>query len=149
MSEQVSAVSSIADACEFRFARFYIVWWLDDMRDTRKSAHCLHLSDTSCGLSKRGKTQNKMSNTTWKKCSYFASRMLHTQAASEHILPCIYSAVILLPHKDCFPPSGAPGAGTVVTLLKHPVKKLLIKEAMPLHDLLPDRPCAADPDRYN
>ena len=25
MSEQVSAVSSIADACEFRFARFYIV----------------------------------------------------------------------------------------------------------------------------
>ena len=25
MFEQVSAVSSIADACEFRFARFYIV----------------------------------------------------------------------------------------------------------------------------
>ena len=38
---------SIADAGEFRFARFYIVWRRGAIRDTRKSAHCLRLSGHS------------------------------------------------------------------------------------------------------
>ncbi len=67
----------------------------------------------------------------------FCFRMLHTGLHPNlYPPPCIYSAVILLPHKDCFPPSARLARSTVVTLLKHPVKKLLIKEAMPLHDLL-------------
>ena len=55
MSELASALFSIADANEFRFARFYIVCEAVPIRDTRKSAHCLRLPDTPCGLSKRGK----------------------------------------------------------------------------------------------
>lgn len=40
-----------------------------------------------------------------------AVRMLHTGLHPELISsPCIYIAVILLPHKDCFPPSDAPDA---------------------------------------
>ena len=48
-----------------------------------------------------------------KKCSYFTPRIASRQAASRTyaLSPLrIHSAVILLPHKDCFPPSGAPGA---------------------------------------
>ncbi len=55
MSEQVSAVSSIADACEFRFARFYIVCEAMTLGTPGSPPIVCNLSDTSCGLSKRGK----------------------------------------------------------------------------------------------
>ena len=41
MSEPASAIFSIADAGEFRFARFYIVCEAVMHRNTKKSAHCL------------------------------------------------------------------------------------------------------------
>ena len=43
MFESASALFSIADAGEFRFARFYIVCEEVPLGDTRKSAHCLQL----------------------------------------------------------------------------------------------------------
>ncbi len=43
MFEPASAIFSIADAGEFRFARFYIVYEEVPLGDTRKSAHCLRL----------------------------------------------------------------------------------------------------------
>ena len=55
MFELASALFSIADANEFRFARFYIVCEAVPIRDTRKSAHCLRVAGHTCGLSKRGK----------------------------------------------------------------------------------------------
>ena len=55
MSELASALFSIADANEFRFARFYIVCE-GVMLGTLKSPIIIcGLSDTSRGLSKRGK----------------------------------------------------------------------------------------------
>ena len=58
MSESASAMFSIADANEFRFARFYIVCEAV-MLGTLKSPHIVcGLPDTSRGLSKRGKTRN-------------------------------------------------------------------------------------------
>ncbi len=57
MSESASALFSIADVNEFRFARFYIVCEAV-MLGTLKSLRIVcGLSDTSCGLSKLGKTR--------------------------------------------------------------------------------------------
>ena len=56
MSELPSALFSIADGSEFRFARFYNVCEAAALAATRKSAHCLRLVGAHRGgLSKRGK----------------------------------------------------------------------------------------------
>ena len=56
MSESASALFSIADAGEFRFARFLYCLWRGAIRDTRKSAHCLRcVGHAPVGLSKRGR----------------------------------------------------------------------------------------------
>ena len=54
MSELASALFSIADAGEFRFARFLYCLWRGAIRDTRKSAHCLRLVGHTPWVSKRG-----------------------------------------------------------------------------------------------
>ena len=55
MFELASALFSIADANEFRFARFYIVCEEVALAPLEKSAHCLRVAGHTCGLSKRGK----------------------------------------------------------------------------------------------
>ena len=55
MFELASAMFSIADANEFRFARFYIVYEAVPLGTLGSSLIVCGLSDTSCGLSKRGK----------------------------------------------------------------------------------------------
>ena len=55
MSELASAMFSIADANEFRFAQFYIVSEAVPLGTLGSSLIVCSLSDTSCGLSKRGK----------------------------------------------------------------------------------------------
>ncbi len=55
MSESASALFSIADAGEFRFARFYIVCEEVPLGDTRKSAHCLRFVGHTPGVFKRGR----------------------------------------------------------------------------------------------
>ena len=63
---------------------------------------------------------------------------LHRAASGTYILfPCAYTAQLFCFHiRIVFRHPARLARSTVVTLLKHPVKKLLIKEAMPLHDLL-------------
>ena len=55
MSESASALFSIADADEFRFARFYIVCEAVPLGTPESPPIVCGLPDTSCGLSKRGK----------------------------------------------------------------------------------------------
>ena len=63
MSESASALFSIADAGEFRFARFYIVCEEVPLGDTRKSAHCLRCAGHApVGLSKRGRDTESDAN---------------------------------------------------------------------------------------
>ena len=55
MFELASALFSIADANEFRFARFYIVCEAVMLETLKSPLIVCGLSDTPCGLSKRGK----------------------------------------------------------------------------------------------
>ena len=55
MFELPSAIFSIADGNEFRFARFYIVCEAVPLGTLGNSLIVCGLSDTSCGVSKRGK----------------------------------------------------------------------------------------------
>ena len=55
MSELASAMFSIADANEFRFARFYIVCEAVPLGTLESPLIVCGLPDTPCGLSKRGK----------------------------------------------------------------------------------------------
>ena len=67
MSELASVMFSIADASEFRFARFYIVCGAV-MLETLKSPPIV------CGLQSVAKTQNLMPNAMRKKCSDFSPK---------------------------------------------------------------------------
>ena len=60
MSELASAMFSIADANEFRFARFYIVYEEARLVLLGSPPIVCELPDTPRGLSKRGKTQHSM-----------------------------------------------------------------------------------------
>ena len=55
MSELPSALFSIADGSEFRFARFYNVCEAAALAATRKFAHCLWFVGHTPGVSKRGR----------------------------------------------------------------------------------------------
>ena len=74
MSELPSALFSIADSSEFRFARFYIVCEAVPLGAPESPLIVCVLSDTPRGLSKRGKTQNSMFDAARKKSSDFASK---------------------------------------------------------------------------
>ena len=74
MSELPSALFSIADGSEFRFARFYIVCEAVPLGAPESPLIVCVLSDTPRGLSKRGKTQNSMFDAARKKSSDFASK---------------------------------------------------------------------------
>ena len=75
MFELPSALFSIADGSEFRFARFYNVCEAAALAATRKSAHCLRFVGAHRGgLSKRGKNTEWMLHAAWKKFSDFASK---------------------------------------------------------------------------
>ena len=62
MSESASAMLSIADANEFRFARFYIVCEAVPLGTPESPLIVCGLSDTLRECSNVAKTQNKMSN---------------------------------------------------------------------------------------
>ena len=74
MSELASALFSIADANEFRFARFYIVYEEARLVLLGSPPIICELPDTPRGLSKRGKTQNSMSDAARKKYSDFTPK---------------------------------------------------------------------------
>ena len=62
MSELASALFSIADANEFRFARFYIVCEAVPLGTPESPPIVCGLPDTSCGLSKRGRDTESDAN---------------------------------------------------------------------------------------
>ena len=71
MFELASALFSIADANEFRFARFYIVCEEVALAPLKSPLIVCGFTGHTLWLSKRGKTQNSMSDAAWKKYSDF------------------------------------------------------------------------------
>ena len=76
MSESASALFSIADAGEFRFARFYIVCEEVPLGTPESPLIVCGLSDTLRECPNVAKTRNGMPATAWKKYTNFASKNL-------------------------------------------------------------------------
>ena len=72
MSESASALFSIADAGEFRFARFYIVCEEVPLGTPESPLIVCGLSDTLRECPNVAKTRNLMQTFSWKKCSHFS-----------------------------------------------------------------------------
>ena len=94
MFELASALFSIADANEFRFARFYIVCEEVALAPLKSPPIVCGLSDTPCGLSKRGKDTEldtgRGMGETLEFCFKECYRRLHS-GTSYHALPEIIS----------------------------------------------------------
>ena len=87
MSESASALFSIADAGEFRFARFYIVYEEVPLGTPESPLIVCGLSDTLRECPNVAKTRNGMPATAWKKYVNFASK---------NFPPSVYSGTFLL-----------------------------------------------------
>ena len=86
MSESASALFSIADAGEFRFARFYIVCEEVPLGTPKSPLIVCGLSDTLRECPNVAKTRNGMPATAWKKYVNFASK---------NFPPSVYSGTFL------------------------------------------------------
>ena len=86
MSESSSALFSIADDGEFRFARFYIVCEEVPLGTPESPLIVCGLSDTLRECPNVAKTRNGMPATAWKKYVNFASKNLP---------PSVYSGTFL------------------------------------------------------
>ena len=73
MFESASAIFSIADAGEFRFARFYIVYEEVPLGTPESPLIVCGLSDTLRECPNVEETRNSMQTFSWKKCSHFFS----------------------------------------------------------------------------
>ena len=82
MSELPSALFSIADSSEFRFARFYIVCEEVALAPLKSPLIVCGLPDTPVDCQSVAKTQNWIPDAAWKKHSNFASK----NAAAGYIL---------------------------------------------------------------
>ena len=76
MSESASALFSIADAGEFRFARFYIVCEEVPLGTPESPLIVCGLSDTLRECPNVAKTRNGMPDAAWKKYTNFALKNL-------------------------------------------------------------------------
>ena len=72
MFESASAIFSIADAGEFRFARFYIVYEEVPLGTPESPLIVCDLSDTLRECPNVEETRNSMQTFSWKKCSHFS-----------------------------------------------------------------------------
>ena len=72
MFESASALFSIADAGEFRFARFYIVYEEVPLGTPESPLIVCGLSDTLRECPNVEETRNLMQTFSWKKCSHFS-----------------------------------------------------------------------------
>ena len=104
MSKLASALFSIADANEFRFARFYIVYEEVPLGTPESPLIVCGLSDTLRECPNVAKTRNGMPATAWKKYVNFASKNLP---------PSVYSGTFLF-------------SGFLVILLITPKRSMLI-----------------------
>ena len=95
MSELSSALFSIADDNEFRFARFYIVREAVPLGAPESPLIVCVLSDTPRGMSKRGKTQNSMFDAARKKFLGFCFKELPPLVAFWNF---IFSNILIIKH---------------------------------------------------
>ena len=86
LSESASALFSIADASEFRFARFYIVCEEVPLGTPESPLIVCGLSDTLRECPNVAKTRNGMPDVAWKK---------YTNFASKNLPPSVYSGTFL------------------------------------------------------
>ena len=114
MSESASDLFSIADAGEFRFARFYIVCEEVPLGTPESPPIVCGLSDTLRECPNVAKTRNGMPAAAWKKYSNFASKNLP---------PSVYSGTFLF-------------SGILIILLITPKRSMLIA-AVPDSDSVP------------
>ena len=84
MSELASALFSIADANEFRFARFYIVCEAVPLGTLESPLIVCGLSDTLRESPNVEETRNQMQSSGWKNCTHFFNK------SSYAVLPEIY-----------------------------------------------------------
>ena len=87
MSESASALFSIADAGEFRFARFYIVCEEVPLGTPESPLIVCGLSDTLRECPNVEETRNLMQTFSWKKCSHFSptNSQLHFHMKSSSV----------------------------------------------------------------
>ena len=95
MSELSSALFSIADDNEFRFARFYIVCEAVPLGAPESPLIVCGFVGHAPGLSKRGKTQNSMFDAARKKSSDFASKNCRLWLHSGNF---IFSNILIIKH---------------------------------------------------
>ena len=107
MSELASALFSIADANEFRFARFYIVCEAASLGTPGSPLIVCGLPDTLRECSNVEETRNEMPAAAWKKYVNFASK---------NFPPSVYSGTFLL-------------SGLLIILLITPKHDMLIVTA--------------------
>ena len=97
MSELPSALFSIADGCEFRFARFYNVCEVAALAATRKFAHCLWFGGHTPGVFKRGRDTESDANMQLEEMLTFFSNEF--PSAFPHEIPKCVSNNITYPPK--------------------------------------------------
>ena len=99
LSESASALFSIADANEFRFARFYIVCEAVPLGTLESPLIVCGLSDTLRESPNVAKTRNGMPATAWKKYVNFASKNLPPSVYYETFLPSGILVILLITPK--------------------------------------------------
>ena len=101
MSESASALFSIADAGEFRFARFYIVCEEVPLGTPESPLIVCGLSDTLRECPNVAKTRNGMPAAAWKKYSNFASKNLPPSVYSGTFLFSSIPVILLITKRGC------------------------------------------------
>ena len=89
MFELTSALFSIADANEFRFARFYIVCEEVALAPLESPLIVCGLSDTPCGLSKRGKDTELDTGRGMEETLEFLLQRMLPPVTFWNFIPCI------------------------------------------------------------
>ena len=98
MFESASAIFSIADAGEFRFARFYIVYEEVPLGTPESPLIVCDLSDTLRECPNVEETRNQMQSSGWKKYTHFSPTNVPDAVPSE-ILRCGFLIILLITQK--------------------------------------------------
>ena len=100
MFESASAIFSIADAGEFRFARFYIVYEEVPLGTPESPLIVCGLSDTLRECPNVEETQNSMQTFSWKKCSHFSPTNIPSTFPSEILRYDLLIILLITPKRS-------------------------------------------------
>ena len=100
MFESASAIFSIADAGEFRFARFYIVYEEVPLVTPESQLIVCGLSDTLRECPNVEETQNSMQTFSWKKCSHFSPTNIPSTFPSEILRYDLLIILLITPKRS-------------------------------------------------